>query len=335
MIEHGIPDFAEVLAARRVVEAHLRRTPLHHYPGLSRLLDAEVWVKHENHQPVGAFKVRGGVYLASRLGAAERRAGLFTASTGNHGQSIAFGGRASGTPVRVAVPEGANADKVAAMRALGAEVVFHGPDFDTAREWIAAEARRAGARFIGPTEPELIAGVATYALEILEQLPHAEVVVVPIGSGSGASGVCLVGKTLKPSLRVIGVQSESAPAIHRSWEAGRPVEAETRTRAEGVATRVPYANTLEMLRDPKRGLDAFVLVSDDAMEEAILLLLEHTKNLAEHAGAAALAAALQRREELRGRTVVLVLSGGNLPLPVLAELLAGRAMRTAPARASA
>jgi CoA:oxalate CoA-transferase len=317
-------SFRDVVEARPHVSRHLRRTPLHRYPGLSELVGAEVWVKHENHHAVGAFKVRGGVHLAARLGAAERAAGLFTASTGNHGQSIAFAGRVGGTPVTVAVPEGANPEKVAAMRSLGAEVVAHGRDFDEAREWIAEVARAKGGRFIGPTEPELIAGVGTYALEILEDLPDVDSIVVPVGAGSGACGLCLVGKALRPSLEVIGVQSERAPTAQQSWQSGALLEGSMQTRHEGLATRVAFENTQRILRHPTLGLDDFVLVSEDAIDDAIALLLEHTHNLAEGAGAAPLAAALAHRERLAGRKVVLVLSGGNLSRADLARVLARR-----------
>jgi threonine dehydratase len=290
---------------------------------LCEVVGAEVFVKHENHHAVGAFKVRGGVNLASGLSDDERERGLFTASTGNHGLSIAFGGRATGTKVTVAVPEGANPEKVAAIRALGARAIFHGADFDEAREWIADEAKQSGARFVGPTSPELVAGVGTYALEILEDLPDVDVIFVPIGSGSAACAVCLVAKTIDPSIRVIGVQAEAAPAAFRSWRERRPVTALTNTCAEGLATRVSFENAQSLLRDPERGLDDFVLVSDEAMEDAIRLLLEHTHNLAEHAGAAALAGALTKREDLAGKKVVLVHSGGNLASGDLARIASG------------
>lgn len=320
----GIPTFQDVLHARRVIARTLHRTPLLRYPRLDARVGAEVWVKHENHHAAGAFKVRGGVYLASLLTPEQRRAGLHTASTGNHGQSIAFAGRVTGTPVTVAVPEVANPAKVEAMRALGAEVVHHGQDFDAAREWVAARAREKGARFIGPTEPELIAGVATYALEILEDAPDVEVILVPVGAGSGAVGCCLVAKTLRPDVEVIAVQSEAAPAAFLSWKEGGLREAPVRTRAEGLATRIGWENTQRLLRDPARGLDDFLLVSEDAIDEAALLLLEHTHNLAEGAGAASLAAALQIRERLRGRRVAIVLSGGNVDPGRLAEILSPR-----------
>ncbi len=316
----GDVGFRDVLEARPRVARQLLRTPLHSYPGLSRLLGAEVWVKHENHHALGAFKVRGGVNLAARLRPAERAAGLFTASTGNHGQSIAFAGRVAGAPVTVAVPEGANPEKLAAMRGLGAEVVSHGRDFDEAREWVAALAAERGGRFIGPTDPELVAGVGTYAFEILEDLPDADAVLVPVGAGSGAAGVCLVCKTLRPSLEVIGVQSEAAPTAQQSWLAGRLLEAPMATRHEGLATRVAFENTQRILRDPQLGLDDFLLVSEEAIDDAIRLLLQHTHNLAEGAGAAALAAALGSRERFRGRKIVLVLSGGNLSQGELARI---------------
>jgi threonine dehydratase len=315
------PTFYHILTARKEVYRYLQRTPLHPYAGLSRLLEAEVWVKHENHHVTGAFKVRGGVNLAAHLTETESRAGLLTASTGNHGQSIAFAGKVTGTAVTIAVPEGANPTKVAAMRGLGAEVVFHGRDFDEAREWVMAEAETRGARFIGPTEPELIAGVGTYALEILEDLPQVEVIIVPVGAGSGACGVCLVAKTLNPAIEVIGVQAERAPAVYLAWKEGRAVPAKMETAAEGLATRVPFANTQAIMGHPRLGLDDFLLVGEEVMEGAIVHLLEHTHNLSEMAGAASLAAALQIKDRLAGKKVVLVMSGGNLALQRLRQIM--------------
>jgi len=316
------PSLATVLAARPAVYRYVHRTPLHYNPGLSELVGASVHVKHENHHAIGAFKVRGGVHLATHLTDAEHRAGLYTASTGNHGQSIAFAGQVTGTKVRVAVPEGANPAKIASMRHLGAEVVTHGVDFDEAREWMCGEADRAGARFIGPTDAELISGVGTYALEILEDLPETDVIIVPVGAGSGASSVCLVAKTIKPEVQVIAVQAERAPAVYRSWKEGAVVPAPMETAAEGLATRVAFDNTLEILRDERIGLDDFVLVGDEAMAEGVRLFLEHTRNLVELAGAASLAAALNLRDRLKDKKVVLVVSGGNVTLQQLRSLLA-------------
>jgi len=316
------PTYRDILSARPVVYTHLQRTPLHEYGLLSERLGARVFVKHENHHAIRVFKARGGVYLASTLTEAERRAGLYSASTGNHGQSIAFGGRVNGTPVTIAVPEGANPSKVAAMRSLGAEVIFHGSDFDTAREWIESEAEKAGARFVSPTDPELICGVGTYAVEILEDLSDVDTIIVPVGAGSGACGVCLVAKTVNPKIEVIGVQAEKAPTQQRSWKAGRPVLELMETRAEGLATRVPFENTQRIMGHPTLGLDDFVLVSDEAMESAIRLYLETIHEVAEHAGAAALAAAIELREHLADRKVVLVLSGGNISSSELRRILA-------------
>lgn len=319
MITEPMPTLKDVFAARPHVYRYLRPTPLYHYASLSELLRAEVWVKHENHQPTGAFKVRGGLNLAARLTEAERRAGLFTASTGNHGQSIAFAAHVNRLKATVAVPEGANPGKVAAMRGLGADVVFHGTDFDAAREWIAAEANARGGRFVSPTEEPLICGVGTYALEILEELPHVQTIIVPVGAGSGACGTSIVAKSINPRIEVIAAQSAQAPAMQLSWKSGQLVTADMRTFADGVATRVPFLNTQQIMR---RYLDDFVLVDDRAIKEAILLLLQHTCNLAEGAGAVSLAAALQLKERLAGKKVVLVLSGGNLALEQLREIAA-------------
>jgi threonine dehydratase len=308
----------DIIAARRHVYRHLKPTSLHHYATLSGLLGAQIWVKHENHQPVGAFKVRGGLNLAANLTPAERKAGLFTASTGNHGQSIAYAARANGIDATIAVPDGANPGKVAAMRGLGAEVVYHGVDFDSAREWIMGVASERGGTFVGPTDEPLICGVGTYALEILEDLPDVDVIIVPVGAGSGVCGTCIVAKIINPAIEVIGVQSAQAPAMHRSWQAGKLVPAEMNTFAEGIATRVPFENTQRIMR---KYLDDFILVDDEAIQQAILLLLEHTHNLAEGAGAAPLAAALQIKDKLTGKKVVLIMSGGNLSLEKLRKFL--------------
>ena len=312
------PTLQDVLAARPNVYRYLQPTPLHHYPTLGELVGAEVWIKHENHQPVGAFKVRGGLNYAAHLTPAEREAGLFTASTGNHGQSIAYAARAYGIQATIAVPEGANPGKVAAMRSLGAEVVYHGTDFDTAREWMVGVAEEKHGRFVGPTEELLIAGVGTYALEIMEALPDVDAILVPVGAGSGVCGTGIVAKTINPAVEVIGVQSAQAPAMQRSWAAGELVTAEMNTFAEGVATRVPFANTQAIMR---RYLDDFLLVDDADIKSAIVTLLAHTHNLAEGAGAISTAAALRYGERFAGKKIVLVISGGNLAVEKLKAIL--------------
>jgi threonine dehydratase len=313
-----MPTLHDIIAARPNVYRFLRPTPLHHYAGVSQLLGAQVWVKHENHQPVGAFKVRGGLNYVAGLSADQRKTGLYTASTGNHGQSIAFAARAFGVCATIAMPKRANPDKAAAMRGLGAEVVFHGPDFDTAREWMMQVATERGGLFVGPTDKPLICGVGTYALEIAEDLPDVDVIIVPVGAGSGACGTGIVAKAINPRIQVVGVQSAQAPAMQRSWTSGELVTAEMRTFAEGIATRVPFENTQRIMRQV---LDDFVLVDDAEIEAAILLLLEHTHNLAEGAGAAPLAAALQIKDRLAGKKVVLVMSGGNLAIDTLRRIL--------------
>ncbi|VAW31820.1 pyridoxal-phosphate dependent enzyme family protein [hydrothermal vent metagenome] len=318
MRNQPIPTLHDIIAARPNVYRFLKPTPLYYYATLSQLIGAEVWIKHENHQPIGAFKVRGGLNMAANLSKAEKEAGLFTASTGNHGQSIAFAARAFGIKATIAVPDGANPSKVAAMRGMGAEVVFHGPDFDTAREWIMGVAEEKNGRFVSPTEELLIHGVGTYALEILEDLPDVDTIIVPVGAGSGACGVSIVAKSINPNIEVIAAQSAQAPAMQRSWQAGEMIMADMNTFAEGVATRVPFSNTQRIMR---RYLDDFLLVDDADIKEAIRLLLQHTHNLAEGAGAVSLAAAMQEKERLAGKKVVLVMSGGNLSLERLKEIL--------------
>lgn len=315
---YTIPTLHDIYLARPHVYQHLRPTPLYHYAGLSDLLRAEVYLKHENHQPVGAFKVRGGLNLVANLTDKERMGGLYTASTGNHGQSIAFAARAHNLKATIAVPEGANPGKVAAMRGLGAEVVFHGSDFDTARVWIHEVARERGGTFVGPTDEPLIHGVGTYAVEIIEDLPDVEVIIVPVGAGSGVCGTAIVAKTVNPRIRVIGVQSAQAPTMQKSWRQGTPVEDRMETIAEGLATRIPFANTQAIMA---QYLDDFVLVEDSGLEEAVRLLLEHSHNLVEEAGAASLAAAMKLKNQLIDKKVVLVVSGGNLSIERLAHII--------------
>src|SRR6266516_7442723 len=229
-----VPDFAEVLGARKRIAPYLRPTSLYRYPGLDVITGAQVWVKHENHQPVGAFKVRGGVNIVSQLTEDERHHGVITASTGNHGQSVAYAADLFGVRAIICVPEQANAVKIESMQALGAEVVFHGRDFDEAREYCEKQAAEHRYRYIhSGNEASLIAGVATCTLEILEARPGTEVIVVPVGGGSGAAGACVVAKAVRQAIEVIGVQSEAAPAAHRSWRARDLVADICGTFAEG------------------------------------------------------------------------------------------------------
>jgi threonine dehydratase len=318
MTAWAVPDFAEVLAARRRIAPYLRPTPLYRYPALDALTGARLWVKHENHQPVGAFKVRGGVNLVSQLSAAERRRGVIAASTGNHGQSVAYAAGLFGVRAVICVPEQANPVKVESMRALGAEVVFHGRDFDEAREHCEGLAAEHGYRYIhSGNEPSLIAGVATYTLEILQACPETEVIVVPVGGGSGSAGACVVAKAARPSIEVIGVQAEAAPAAYRSWRARALVTDSTRTFAEGLATRTAFELPQQILW---QWLDDFVLVAEDALKAATRVMIEKTHNLVEPAGAAALAAVLGTPDRFAGRNVAIVCSGGNISPAQLVEL---------------
>jgi len=313
MVAADLPDLADVLAARARIAPYLRPTPLHRYPALDALAGVGLRVKHENHQPVGAFKVRGGVNLISQLSGEERRSGVITASTGNHGQSIAYAANLFGVRSIICVPEQANPVKVESMRALGAEIVFHGRDFDDAREHCEKQAAEHGYRYVhSGNEPMLIAGVGTYALEILQDLPDTEVIVVPVGGGSGAAGTCVVAKAARPSIEVIAVQSQAAPAAFWSWRAGELTTGPNTTIAEGLATRTAFELPQRILREL---LDDFVVVSDEALLNATRVMIEKTRNLVEPAGAAALAAVLADPERF-----AIVCSGGNISPAQLAGL---------------
>jgi threonine dehydratase len=312
------PDLADVLAARQRIAPYLRPTPLYRYPALDAVTGTQVWVKHENHQPVGAFKVRGGVNLVSQLTADERHRGVIAASTGNHGQSVAYAAELFGVRAVICMPEQANPVKVESMRALGAEVTFYGRDFDEAREYCEKQAVEQRYRYIhSGNEPALIAGVATYTLEIIEARPDIEVIVVPVGGGSGAAGACVVTKAIRPAIQVIGVQSEAAPAAYRSWRARSLLTDATSTFAEGLATRTAFELPQRILQDL---LDDFVLVSEEALKAATRLMIEKTRNLVEPAGAAALAAVLGASGRFAGRKVAIVCSGGNISPAQLAGL---------------
>jgi threonine dehydratase len=315
----ALPTLNDVLAARERIAPYLKPTALHRYPALDELVGTETWVKHENHQPICAFKVRGGINLVAQLSEDERRRGVITASTGNHGQSIAYAARLFGVRAIVCVPEGTNPVKVKSIRGLGAEIVVHGKDFDEAREHCEQLAGAHGYRYIhSGNEPQLIAGVATQALEILEAQPDMEVIIVPIGGGSGASGTCIVAKAMNPKLRVIGVQSAEAPAAYRSWKERRLVTDRMGTIAEGLATRTAFELPQRVLWEM---LDDFVLVPDAEIRTAVRLMIETTRNLTEPAGAAPLAAALRLKDDLRGKRVVLILSGSNITPAQLRDLL--------------
>ncbi len=313
------PTLKDVYAARERVYRVVRPTPLMRHSLLTAETGLDVVVKHENHNPTGAFKVRGGLNLIGSLTADERR-GVITASTGNHGQSIALACQREGVPCTIVTPVGNNPDKNAAMRAMGATVLEHGRDFDEAREHVERLQRERGLRYVhSANEPLLLAGVGTYALEIFEELPDVDVILVPIGGGSGACGCAIVRTGVGSRAKVIGVQAERADAFTRSWRSGtRVVGEKADTFAEGVATRVTFDLTFEMLQ---RELDDVVTLTEDELAEGVRLALRTTHNLAEGAGGAPLMAAMKLRNQLVGKQVVCVMTSGNIDLATLMRIL--------------
>jgi threonine dehydratase len=317
----GEPSFADVLAARDFLRAYLAPTPLIQRDAVSSALGLDVWLKCENLLPTAAFKVRGGLNLIGRDPTA--RTGVMGASTGNHGQSLAYAGAVFGVPVTIVVPKGANPLKLAAMRASGATIVEHGSDYDDAREECERRAAASGMRYVhSGNEPYLVAGVATAALEVLTERTDIDVFIVPVGGGSGASGAALVAKTIRPDMTVIGVQAEGAPAAYRAWRDHAPRTTErAATFAEGLATRTSFDLPQRMLAAL---LDDFVLVSDDELYAAMRLLLIEGHIVAEAAGAASIAAARRMTERLAGKRVVCWISGGNATADTLRRALEQR-----------
>lgn len=314
------PTLKDVYAARPRVYGVLKPTPLMRHPLLAADTGLDIYVKHENHNPTGAFKIRGGLNLVGSVSAEERR-GLISASTGNHGQSIALACQRAGVPCTIVVPSGNNPDKNAAIRAFGAEVIEFGRDFDEAREHVEERARERGLRYVhSANEPLLLAGVGTYALEIFEELPDADVILVPIGGGSGACGCSIVRTGIGSRAAIIGVQAERADAFARSWRTRtRVVGTSADTFAEGMATRVTFDLTFDILQ---RELADIVTLSEEEIAEGVRLALRTTHNLAEGAGAASIAAAKKLGSRLAGKKVVCVMSGGNIDAATLKKVLA-------------
>jgi threonine dehydratase len=304
-------DLPQLESAQVVVGAAMPPTPAYAWPLLSQRLGATAVVKHENHTPIGAFKVRGGLVYVDRL-KRERPdiAGLISATRGNHGQSLAFAASRYGVPVTIYVPQGNSVEKNHAMRAFGANLIEYGEDFQAAREQAERHARRDGLEFVPSFHPDLVMGVATYALELFRKAPDLDVLYVPIGQGSGICGCIMARDLLGLTTEIVGVQSTEAPSYALSFAAGTVVTTETsNTLADGMATRVPDADALAIIR---KGASRILQVSDDEVAAAIRAYWTDTHNLAEGAGAAALAAALQEKPRLRGRRVGLILSGGNI-----------------------
>jgi threonine dehydratase len=304
-------DLAQLERAQGVVAAAMPPTPAYAWPLLAERLGATVIVKHENHTPTGAFKVRGGLVYADRMKRERPQTrGLISATRGNHGQSLAFAASRYRVPVTIYVPSGNSAEKNRAMRAFGANLVEHGADFQAAREEAERCAGLEGLEFVPSFHPDLVTGVATYALELLRAAPDLDVLYVPIGQGSGICGCILARDLLGLGTEIVGLQSTEAPSYALSFAAGTVVTTETsNTLADGMATRVPDPDALAIIR---KGASRIVQVSDAEVAAAIRAYWTDTHNLAEGAGAAALAAALQEKTKIRGKRVGLILSGGNI-----------------------
>jgi len=315
-------DLRDVLEARLRIRPYLPPTPLRNYAALDRAAGngVRIWVKHENHNPTNSFKARNAMAVLTALPEDARRRGVLGATRGNHGQGLAWAGALLGAPVVVCVPVGNNPEKNEAMRGFGAELVEEGRDYDESVEVARRIVRERGVTMVHSTnDPLVIAGAATLTLEILEEQPRIDAIVVAVGGGSQAVGALTVVRALEPGIRVYGVQAERASAIHDSWHAGRVLQKDSAdTFADGLATRQPYEGTFPALQE---GLSGFVAVSESEIAEAVRTLLKTTHNLAEGAGAASLAGVGRLASDLAGKDVAVVLSGGNIDSPTLTRVM--------------
>jgi len=312
----------ELEAAASLVHAHMPATPAYIWPLLAERAGAEVWVKHENHTPIGAFKVRGGiVYLDALKRSGARANGVITATRGNHGQSIARAATAVGLPSTILVPHGNSIEKNAAMRAFGARLIEHGRDFDEAKDEAARLAAAEGLHMVPSYDPALVKGVASYALELFAAAGELDAVYVPIGMGSGISGLIAARDALGLATEIVGVVADAAPAVALSFDAGRVVPTNSApTFADGMACREPHGEALSVMM---RGAAGIVRVTEDEIADAIRLIYETTHNVAEGAGAAAVAAMLKDNRRKPGARLGVILSGGNVDRAVLARVLSG------------
>ncbi|MEE8499645.1 MAG: threonine dehydratase [Kiloniellales bacterium] len=315
-------SLGDIVSAAELIYRHLEPTPQYCWPLICERAGTEVWVKHENHTPIGAFKVRGGlVYVDELLEREPGVAGVIAATRGNHGQSVAFAARSAGLDAVVVVPHGNSVEKNRAMGALGAELVEHGQDFNAAYDYAKDLAQERGLHLFPSYHPTLVRGVATFSLELLRALPELDTVYVPIGLGSGINGMIAARRALGLKTRVVGVVAEQAPSYARSFEAGRPVSTSScATLADGVAVRVPDAEALAIILD---GVERVVAVTEAEIEAAMRAYFADTHNLAEGAGAAPLAALLKEKRQMAGKKVGLILSGGNVDTEVYRRILAG------------
>jgi threonine dehydratase len=319
-LEQRIPQLKNVYAARKVISRYLKPTPLIFSRQLTKLLGCRIYLKLENLQPTRAFKVRGGVYYMEKMKQQAISRGVIAASTGNHAQSIAYAGSLFGVQVKIVMPEGVPGLKTEAVKDLGAEVIIHGRYYEEAKDHAELLASERKYLYVhGSNEPLLHEGVATMHLEILEEQPDIDVVINPIGGGSGASGACIVYKTFDPRIKVIGVQAEGAPAFYRSWKDGELARTDSvKTMAEGLATAQAYELPLKILRD---SIDDVILVSDEEMKRAVKNIFVTTGQVAELSGAASTAGAFKIKNQLSGKNVALMVTGGNIQPNQLASIL--------------
>lgn len=310
----------DITLASGIVYKEMSATPQYCWPMLCECLGTEVWVKHENHSPVGAFKIRGGlVYFDYLIRSGQRPNGVIAATRGNHGQSVAYAARRYDIPATIVVPHGNSLEKNSAMRTLGVDLIEHGDDFQASREFAQNLAKEQALRLVPSFHPLLVAGVATYCLELLQNIKDIDVVYVPIGLGSGICAMLAARDALKLKTEVVGVVSAHARAYAESFSAGHPVESPVTTQlSDGMACRVPEPEALELIL---QGVDRIVQVTDDEVSAAMRMMFECTHNVCEGAGAAALAAATQEKTQLRGRKVAVIATGGNVDKDVFARVL--------------
>jgi threonine dehydratase len=322
--EAYLGSLAALERAAQIVYRTMAPTPQYAWPLLCEALDTEVWVKHENHTPIGAFKLRGGlVYFDELARAADKPAGVISATRGNHGQSVAYAAARAGMAATIVVPHGNSREKNAAMRALGAQLIEHGDDFQAAREHAMQLAQQRNLHMVPSFHPLLVHGVASYALELLRTVADLDVIYVPIGLGSGICGMIAARAALAGKAEIVGVVSESAPAYALSYEARRAIEYPVTTvLSDGMACRTPEADALSILWQHAARV---VKVSEGEVASAMRLLFTAAHTVAEGAGAAPLAAALQERERLHGRKVAVVISGGNIDRSLFGQVLSGTA----------
>ncbi|MBM32058.1 MAG: threonine ammonia-lyase [Chloroflexi bacterium] len=314
-----IPTIENVKSAKKAIKKYINITPLTHYPSLDKILDAEIWVKHENFQILGSFKVRGGLNYGTYLKKPDSSSVLVTPSTGNHGQSIAYSAKVFGYKSIIYCPLGINPSKIESMENLGAQVISEGNSYDESKYNAQKLAEKNGYTYVdGANEEKLIAGVATYSLEIFDKINDPDFLIVPLGAGSGASGACIVRDGLNKNTKVIAVQSSASPAGYLSWKEKQLIESQSNSKCEGLATGKGYELPQSIL---KNSLDDFILVEEKDIFLAMKLFLFNTKSLVESAGSSTLAAALNLKKKIKGKKVVLIASGGNASANNLIEAL--------------